>query len=59
MRGREIGYGQRQGRGRGGEPAEVVVGGGGQVLLGKPHWTAAVAGDVTTRYRLLIKRLII
>lgn len=48
MRGREVGYGQRQGGGgRGWEPAEVVVGGRGQVLFGETHWTAAVAGDVT------------
>lgn len=44
MRGREISYGQRQSGCRGWEPAEVVVRGWGQVLLGKTHWTAAVAG---------------
>lgn len=43
MRGREISYGQRQGGGRGWEPAEVVVRGRGQVLLGEAHRTAAVA----------------
>lgn len=46
MRGREIGYRQRQGRGRGWEPAEVMVRGWGQVLFGKTHWTAAVAADL-------------
>lgn len=45
MRGREIGDGQRQGGGRGREPAEVVVRGGGQVLLGKSHRTAAAVAD--------------
>lgn len=45
MRGREIGDGQRQGCGRGREPAEVVVGGGGQVLFGKSHRTAAAVAD--------------
>lgn len=50
MRGREIGYGQRQGGGRGWKPTEVVVvvvRGRGQVLLGKTHRTAAVAKDLT------------
>lgn len=50
MRGREIGYGQRQGGGRGWEPTEVVmvvVRGWGQVMLGETQWTAAVAGDLT------------
>ena len=42
MRGREIGYGQWQSRGRGWEPTEVVVRGWGQVLFWKTHWTAAV-----------------
>lgn len=45
MRGREVGDGQGQGCGRGREPAEVVVRGGGQVLLGKSHWTAAAVAD--------------
>ena len=35
VRGREVGYGQGQGRGALGEAAEVVVvGGGGQVVVG-------------------------
>lgn len=47
MRGREVGDGQGQRCGRGREPAEVVVvvRGGGQVLFGQSHWTAAAVAE--------------
>lgn len=49
VRGREVGYGQGQGRGGGGEAAQVVWGGGQVVVFGEACAAAAVTVEKTER----------